>query len=409
MEQFNLQLLIFTQFVFTFLIGVGVVVLVWRRNKSLGQGREEATFETLHLANRTLPYLRQGLNRITAAKTAELIYKYTQAAAVAITTDNEVLTFTGISGGAEHHRESAPTNLQISREVIRTGRTRVAHGKSELGCSLPTSVCGLTSVVVSPLKLQKKSVGCLQLYYTENAPLTAGKIKIAAGLAQLMSTQMELSELDRKTERLAKAELQALQSQISPHFVYNTLNTIASFIRTRPETARELIVEFADFTRRTFKKHGEFSTFAEELEYVHQYLAFEKARFGERLNVVYRVDPQVLSTVVPVLILQPLVENAVRHGVGKKVGTGCVTITAEDQDDECFITVADDGVGMTDEQLGLALKQRNGVQYGVGLNNVNDRLKSIYGLEHKLQIQTQPNEGTRITFRVPKFRSGVTV
>ena len=409
MEQLNLQLLILTQFIFTLLIGIGVLALVWRRNKSLGQGREEATFETLHLANRTLPYLRQGLNRATATKTAELICKSTGAAAVSITTDGEVLAFVGVGGEAGHHRESTPANLQISREVIRTGRTRVAHGKTELGCNLPPTDCALIAVVVSPLKLQKKPVGCLQLYYTESSPLTAGKIKIAAGLAQLMSTQMELSELDRKTERLAKAELQALQSQISPHFVYNTLNTIASFIRTRPETARELIVEFADFTRRTFKKHGEFSTFAEELEYVHQYLAFEKARFGDRLSVVYRVDPQVLPTVVPVLILQPLVENAVRHGVGKKVGAGHVSITAEDQGDECFISVSDDGIGMSGEELTLALKQRQGMQYGVGLSNVNERLKSIYGLEHELQIQTQPYEGTRITFRVPKFRAGVTV
>jgi two-component system LytT family sensor kinase len=220
---------------------------------------------------------------------------------------------------------------------------------------------------------------------------------------------MELSELDRKTERLAKAELQALQSQISPHFVYNTLNTIASFIRTRPETARELIVEFADFTRRSFKKHGEFSTFAEELEYVHQYLVFENARFGDRLTIVYRVEPEVLPTVVPVLILQPLVENAVRHGIGKKVGPGRVVISAEDQRDECWISVTDDGVGMTREELVEALKRRTGTQYGVGLSNVNERLKSIYGLDHELQIETKPSEGTKMTFRVPKYKPGVRV
>jgi two-component system LytT family sensor kinase len=409
MEQLNLQLLIFTQFIFSLLIGLGILLLVWRRNKSLGQGREEATFETLHLANRTLPYLRQGLSRQTAAKTAELIYKYTQAAAVSITSSEEVLAFVGIGGAAEHHRENNSSNLQISREVIHSGRTQVAHGKAQLGCTLPVGVCSLTSVVVSPLKLQKKPVGCLLLYYTDSAPLSVGKIKIAAGLAQLMSTQMELSELDRKTERLAKAELQALQSQISPHFVYNTLNTIASFIRTRPETARELIVQFADFTRRSFKKHGEYTTFAEELEYIHQYLAFEKARFGEKLSVVYRVDPQILPTVVPVLILQPLVENAVRHGIGKKIGPGHVSIVAEDQGDECFICVSDDGIGMDEIQVEEVLKQRQGTQYGVGLSNVNERLKSIYGLEHALHIQTKPQEGTSICFRVPKFRSGVIV
>src|SRR5205085_1630492 len=148
-------------------------------------------------------------------------------------------------------------------------------------------------------------------------------------LAQHMGLQIELAELDRKTEQLAKAELAALQAQISPHFVYNTLNTISSFIRTKPDEARRLLTEFADFTRRAYKRRGEFAPFAQELEYVHQYLGFEKARFGERLQVVYRVDPEILHTVVPVLVLQPLVENAVRHGVAHQEGPVRVTIRGE--------------------------------------------------------------------------------
>lgn len=395
------------ELVFTVVVATVATAFIVRRNQTFGQGREEASFETLHLANRTLPYLRQGLSRATAEKTVELIYNYTQAAAVSITTGDAVLAFKG--EGEDHHRQRSPDYMHLSKEVVKTGRPKVGHGKDEIGCERLDASCPLNSVVAAPLKIQKKTVGTLDLYYTDQLPLTAGKIKIAAGLAQLMSTQMELSELDRKTERLAKAELQALQSQISPHFVYNTLNTIASFIRTRPETARELIVEFADFTRRTFKKHGEFSTFAEELEYVHQYLVFENARFGDRLSVVYRVEPEVLPTVVPVLILQPLVENAVRHGIGKKVGAGKVVISAEDQRDECWISVEDDGVGMTREQVLEALKRRTGTQYGVGLSNVNERLKSIYGPDHELHVVTKPGEGTKMTFRVPKFKPGVGV
>ena len=407
MEQISLGVVIVAQLVFTLVVGSLVAVLVIRRNKTFGQGKEEATFLTLNLANRTLPYLRQGLNQATAEKAAEYIYRYTQASAVSMSTGDAILAFIG--AGQNHHSTTNPLNLQVSKEVMKTGRTRVANGKGEIGCSHMLTGCPLLSVVSAPLKIQKKTVGCLSLYYSDNPALTAGKIKIATGLAQLMSTQMELSELDRKTERLAKAELQALQSQISPHFVYNTLNTIASFIRTRPETARELIVQFAEFTRRTFKKHGEYSTFAEELEYVHQYLAFEKARFGDRLNVVYRIDPEVLTTVVPVLILQPLVENAVRHGIGKKVGPGRVIISGEDLGAECIISVMDDGVGMTNAQVYEIIQRRSGTKYGLGLSNVNERMKSIYGLEHELQVETKPNEGTKITFRVPKFKSGVVV
>ncbi|MEI7553702.1 histidine kinase [Candidatus Chlorohelix sp.] len=407
MEQIPLWAMLLAQVVITALVGFIVALLVIRRNKTFGQGREEATFQTLHLAHRTLPFLRQGLNKTTAEKTAEIIYRYMQAEAISISNGDEILSYIGV--GNNHHSQSTTHNLQVNREVIKTGRTRVAHGKSDIGCKFPLWDCHLISSVSAPLKIQKNTVGVLTLLYSDNPSLTAGKIKIATGLAQLMSTQMELSELDRKTERLAKAELQALQSQISPHFVYNTLNTIASFIRTRPETARELIVQFAEFTRRTFKKHGEYSTFAEELEYVHQYLSFEKARFGDRLTVVYRVDPEVLPTVVPVLILQPLVENAVRHGIGKKVGPGKVIVSAEDHGAECIISVIDDGIGMTQEELREAIKRRTGINYGVGLSNVSERVKSIYGLENALQIETKPGEGTKITFRVPKYKSGIVV
>jgi LytS/YehU family sensor histidine kinase len=409
MEQINLGVILLAQLLFTLVVGLIGTSLVIRRNKTFGQGQEEATFETLQLANRTLPYLRQGLNRATAEKTVELIYNHTKAAAVSIATSDDVLAFVG--SGLPYRTGEYPISFPLYKEVIRQGRTRVGNNNNidESGKTYYTTTGALTAVVSSPLKLQKHTVACLNLFYDEQFPLTAGKIKIASSLAQLMSTQMELSELDRKTERLAKAELQALQMQISPHFVYNTLNTIASFIRTRPETARELIVQFADFTRRTFKKHGEFTTFAEELEYVHLYLAFEKARFGERLSAVYRIDPEVLPMVVPVLILQPLVENAVRHGIGKKVGHGKVTIIAEDSGEECLITVADNGVGMSKEELQESLKRRLGSQYGVGLSNVNERLKSIYGFDHALQIETRPNEGTRVTFRLPKFKPGIQV
>lgn len=142
---------------------------------------------------------------------------------------------------------------------------------------------------------------------------------------------------------------------------------------------------------------------------MHQYLLFEKARFGDKLEVVYRVDPEILSTVVPVLTLQPLVENAVRHGIGKKVGPGKVVVSAEDQGSECWITINDDGVGMTQEQATQVLRQRRQPHFGMGLSNVNERLRSIYGPDNQLQINSKPGEGTKVSFAVPKYKSGVGV
>ena len=222
-----------------------------------------------------------------------------------------------------------------------------------------------------------------------------------------MSLQMELAELDRKTEQLARAELAALQAQISPHFIYNTLSTIAAFIRTKPDEARQLLTDFADFTRRSFRRRDKFSTFAQELEYVHQYLSFEKARFGDRLNVVYRIDPEILQTAMPVLVLQPLVENAIRHGIGRKPGPGRVVIAAEDRSNECYISIQDDGVGMAREQAERVPSGRRGSAFGVGLAKVHERLRTIYGPEHDLQLESNPGEGTRVMLAIPKYRAGV--
>src|SRR6185295_1952294 len=134
--------------------------------------------------------------------------------------------------------------------------------------------------------------------------------------------QLELAELDESRHRLVRAEVRALRAQISPHFIYNSLGAIASFVRTDPDRARSLLLEFADFTRYSFRRHGEFTTLADELRSVERYLILEQARFGDRLSVKLSVAPEVLPVAVPFLCIQPLVENAVRHGLEGKGGIG---------------------------------------------------------------------------------------
>jgi LytS/YehU family sensor histidine kinase len=395
--------LLLGQLVFTAVGAALVWYLAYRRGRSFSEGREQAMFEALQLINGTLPYLRQGLNRHTAAKTVEVIYNYFRPAAVAIVSGERIVGFTG--SAADHHLVGAEYRTKLTSDALRTGRTMVARTYAQVACD--RKLCPLGAAIVAPLRTHRRTLGCLKVYYFDGATLTPGKIRIISALARLMSIQMELAELDRKTEQLAKAELAALQAQISPHFIYNTLNTIAAFIRTKPDEARRLLTEFADFTRRSFRRRDEFSPFAQELEYVHQYLSFEQARFGQRLSVVYRVDPEILATVLPVLVLQPLVENAIRHGIGKKPGPGRVVIAAEDRGNECWITVQDDGIGMGQEQITRALSGRRDNRFGVGLSNVHDRLRSIYGPEHGLQLESTPGEGTRVTFSIPKFRTGL--
>jgi two-component system LytT family sensor kinase len=280
------------------------------------------------------------------------------------------------------------------REVLAHGRTRIIR-RAQLE---QAGITGMGELVVAPIRVDKRVVGTVGAFAPET---NAGLVRATNELAGWVSTQVELAELDSSRRLLIEAEVRALRAQISPHFIYNSLNAIASFINTDPQRARDLVVEFADFTRYSFRRHGDFTTVAEELRSIDRYLLLERARFGERLRVKLEIGPEVLGTVIPFLSLQPLVENAVRHGLEAKEGTGHITITARDAGPYAEVTVEDDGVGIEPDHLRSVLAgHTDGVH--VGLRNVDARLRQVYGDDHGLIIDTAPGAGTLITLRVPK-------
>jgi two-component system LytT family sensor kinase len=225
-------------------------------------------------------------------------------------------------------------------------------------------------------------------------------------VASWVSGQLELAELDASRHRLMRAEVRALRAQISPHFIYNSLGAIASFVRTDPDRARDLLLEFADFTRYSFRQHGEFTTLAEELRSIERYLLLEQARFGDRLRVTLQVAPEVLGVSVPFLCLQPLVENAVQHGLEANPDGGLISIEARDIDRECMIAIEDNGAGQDPERIRRVLAGMAGDD-SVGLANVDERLRAAFGDEYGLVVETAPGAGTRVVVRVPKFAPGV--
>ena len=218
----------------------------------------------------------------------------------------------------------------------RRARTSASASAARDASSSPSSTCAATQSATSPVDRTR--------------PARTGAEKATGEVADWVAAQVELGELDASRAALAEAEVRALRAQISPHFIYNSLNAIASFINTDPAKARELVLEFADFTRYSFRRHGDFTTVAEELRSIDSYLRLERARFGDRLKVTLQVAPEVLSTVVPFLSIQPLVENAVRHGLESKEGGGRITITAQDSGAFAEISVEGDG-----DHLGLGL------------------------------------------------------
>jgi two-component system LytT family sensor kinase len=300
-------------------------------------------------------------------------------------------------GDATHHSDLA---VEHAAETLRTGRT-IVLGHDAVGCADPT--CPIRTAVIAPVVADERVVGALAAYGPQ---ASAGLARATEEVARWVSTQAEVAELGRQRTRAIEAELRALRAQISPHFIYNSLAAIASFVRTDPTRARELLLEFADFTRYAMRRGGAFTTLAEELRNVERYLVLEQARFGERLQISLLVAPEVLPVSVPYLAIQPLVENAVRHGLAGKEEGGHVSIVATDQGQEAEICVEDDGVGSDPEEIRAILDGLHGAD-SVGLGNVDARLRQVYGDDFGLVVETAPGAGTKVTFRVPKYAPGV--
>ena len=237
--------------------------------------------------------------------------------------------------------------------------------------------------MVAPIVTEDRVVAVLVAYSPRSS---AALVRATEEVARWVSGQIELAELNKERTRAMEAELRALRAQISPHFIYNALAAIASFVRTDPERARELLLEFADFSRYALRRGGEFTTLSDELRNVERYLVLEQARFGERLTVSLLIAPEVLSVAIPFLVVQPLVENAVRHGLEGNVGAVRITIRALDRGLEAEITVEDDGAGSDPEVIRAALSGSDGGS--VGLGNVDARLRQVYGDAYGLVVET---------------------
>ena len=378
------------------LTAVAAFTVYWllrRRHTSFGTAEQHGTLRTLAFATSSLRELRQGLSRRSAERVLPVVAEQAGADAVAIYGAGGLLAF-----HAQHVAVAEPHRLHLAEEsdqvleAMRPGRLRLlrVHGQSRDGCEL-------RSAAIIPLIVSGEPAAALVTYHLHQPP--PGALRIASDLAELLATQLRLQQAELERVALSRSELRTLQAQISPHFVYNALTTIAAFIRTDPDRARQLVLEFAEFTRRAFRSpQAEFSTLADELVYVNQYLLLEQARLGDRLSVRYQIEPEVLSVTVPTLVLQPLVENAVKHGVEAVRGSGTITLRAEDDNEECLVTVSDDGAGF--EANG------DGAEPGA-LHNVDRRLREVFGAQHGVTVESAPGHGTTVRLRVPKYRPGV--
>jgi two-component system LytT family sensor kinase len=367
-----------------------------RGRRPIATPAQRATYEVLHTASLAGPPLRSGLTEPAAAKSIRHLHALLGSTSAGLLGDGRVLAW---EGPGSHHRGQL---LEAATAARDSGRATVLRA-DELACDRLD--CPVSGGVLVPLTSGDDIAGALvALVSGEPGP---GLVRAAIETGNWVSTQLALADLDASRDRLAQAQVRALRAQISPHFIYNALSAISTLVRTDPSRARELLLEFAEFTRYSFRSHGEFTTLAEELRSIDRYLLIERARFGDRLQVRLQVAPEVLPVAVPFLCLQPLVENAVRHGLAGKAGVGSISIVAEDSGAECLISVEDDGVGMDPARLLTPLGPDPDPGQHVGLGNVDDRLRSVFGDNFGLVVETAPGAGTKVSMRVPKFHPGV--
>ena len=380
---------------------ISVALLIYLRlNPDTVRARQSDTI--LKIASQTLACFQEGFDIPTAQKVCHLLLPAIGAQAVAITDRESILGYAG--DDEEISPGGAPIRTKATHATLEDGKLRVLGTPQEIG--FPDSIKGLRAGIIVPLTRGDAIIGTLKFYYRRSRDITETQVALAEGLGQLLSTQIAAVELEQQTKLATTMELKALQSQINPHFLFNTINTIASLVRTDPDRARMLLREFAVFYRRTLENSDDLLELSREVEQTMRYFTFEVARFGEdRLAIDVDIEPGLESVMVPAFMVQPLVENAIYHGMEFKDGDGIIEIKAEQKEDGLWFTVLDNGLGMTEEQVENLLTDHAHVSSkrgsGIGVKNVNERIRLYFGNEYGLFIESEPDEGTTIRIHLP--------
>ncbi|MDB1931969.1 MULTISPECIES: LytS/YhcK type 5TM receptor domain-containing protein [Clostridium] len=369
-------------------ISVGFIVLLVQ---SIENDKEKISAKqaklALDIANKTLPYFRK-INSESLNKICTIIKEDIKADAVSITDTKNILAYSGI--GKEYYNIGHEIINAETKEAISSGKIVIKN----TGFKEKTSL--LKSAIIIPLKEKNEVIGALKIYYRASNNITYTVETLAVGLSQIISTLMEVSKVEEMKEMANKAELKALQTQINPHFLFNALNAIASSIRINPNNARELIINLSSYLRFNLELNSEFIDVKKELKQVKDYIEIEKARFGDKLNIIYDIDD--VDIKIPSLTIQPLVENAIVHGILKDNHNGTVKISLKDEGEKVKISIIDSGVGISEEMINNIYTD-NVPEKKIGLYNVHSRIKLIYGDGLKIK---RLDKGTMIEFYIKK-------
>ncbi|CAH1585425.1 LytS/YhcK type 5TM receptor domain-containing protein [Vibrio rotiferianus] len=375
-------------------VGAALFMSILQDRKTIFE-KYSATFSrrALSIADRSVGILSNGFNSENADKIARIIYEETKVGAVAITDQEKILAFVGI--GDDHHRPNTPISSQSTLDSMEKNDIIYLDGSERpYQCSLAKD-CKLGSALIIPLRAGKEVVGTIKLYEPKRKLFSTANMSMAEGIAQLLSSQILYGDYQQQQTLLAQAEIKLLHAQVNPHFLFNALNTISAITRRDPDKARELIQNLSHFFRSNLKQNINTVTLKEELAHVNSYLSIEKARFTDRLEIEIDIEPELLDIKLPSFTLQPLVENAIKHGISNMLEGGKVKIYSQAHPQGALITV-EDNAGSYEPP-----KENHS---GLGMEIVDKRLSNQFGRDSALKITSQQHQFTKMSFIIPHSR-----
>ncbi len=346
--------------------------------------------KALTIANRTVGIMSQGFTPEASGKIAHIVQEETGVGAVAITDTDKILAFIGT--GEDHHKPGTPITSAITLQAIAQNKVLFADGNSQpYRCSISPQ-CQLGSVLVLPLQGDEGVIGTIKLYEPKKRLFLKINHTLGEGIANLLSQQLLAGRLEQQQRLLVQSELKLVQAQINPHFLFNTLNTISAITRRDPGRARELLLHLSRFFRNNLKRQSGLTTLREEQEHCLSYLEIEQARFGERLTVINEIPPHLAEVQLPSFTLQPLIENAIKHGICSLLGEGRLRLFARETPEAITLCVEDNAGAW----------QPSGQGDGLGMSLVDKRLKSAFGERYGIDVQWEPEQWTRVSLTLPR-------
>ncbi|WMJ76880.1 MULTISPECIES: histidine kinase [unclassified Sedimentibacter] len=332
--------------------------------------------KSLEIAKRTLIFLKEGCTKESMEKIAQIIYDYVGIPAVALVSVSGEVTYTGHKFSTDSHIVSSQWDKG----------SEINHYQD-------------FSIIRAPLWLNDEITGELHFYKPTNE-IVPTDIKMIEGIAGLLSLQIQNSIIYDQEKLLIKSEYNALKAQVNPHFLYNTLNVIKTMVRMNPKKAQDLIIDLADFYRRSLSERGDMIPFIEELKLIKSYMDLQEARFGDRINLSINVQEEVYDVLFPTFAIQPLVENSIIHGMMESENHMLeIKISAKIAAERLIVNVTDNGRGFNSEIIGNFREHMITKDARIGLNNINSRLKSIYGNGYIFDISN--NNGANVVIEIP--------